>query len=87
LPLISQKTNNIKNAFNLDLAFEISKNLSCQNFKVPKLRFIHLPLSKRTFSCPLFKQKCDETNISQILESLHGFSMDVNSPYVNSGIS
>jgi hypothetical protein len=59
------------NAFNLDLAFENSKNLSCQNFKISKLGFIHLPPSKRTFSCPLLKQKSDEINVTQILASLH----------------
>jgi hypothetical protein len=59
------------NAFNLNFAFKTSKNLSCQNFKFPKLGFIHLPPNKRTFSCPLLKQKCDEINITQILASFH----------------
>jgi hypothetical protein len=53
------------------LAFENSKNISCQNFNILKLRFTHLPPSKRTFSCPLLKQKCDEINITQILANLH----------------
>jgi hypothetical protein len=51
--------------------------------KISKLGFIHLPPSKRTFSCPLLTQKCNEINITQISTNLHWF---FNSPYVNSWI-